>query len=98
MFGAMKRLIRPGDVSYDVGANVGLYARFMADVFGAAQVFAFEPMRDNSELLTANAKLSTTNASKIRVLKLALGDRDDQELLQVDDMMSASAVLDRVAG
>jgi FkbM family methyltransferase len=95
MLGYLKHLTRPGDVAYDIGANVGLYARFLAS-FGAGQVIAFEPMRDNVELLQANVALAGADASKLRVECLAVGDKDGEELLQVDDVMSATASLDRL--
>jgi len=95
MLGYLKHLTRPGDVVYDIGANVGLYARFLAR-FGAGQVMAFEPMSENIELLRANVALAGPDASRIRVLTLAVGDKDGNELLQVDDVMSATASLDRL--
>ena len=40
MLGAMQRLIRPNDIVFDVGANLGLYVRFMVQRFGAGKVIA----------------------------------------------------------
>ncbi len=96
VFGALQRLVRPGDVVYDVGANVGLYARFLVQAFGASKVFAFEPMRTNIELLEKNIALEPAAAGRVSVITFALGDSDGEELLQVDDVMSASASLDKV--
>lgn len=98
IFGAMQRLTVPGDVCYDVGANVGLHTRFLATVFQAGKVISFEPMSANFELLQINAELDRNAAQRIRIYHMALADTDGEELLQVDDMMSASAVLDRVTG
>src|SRR5262245_10603555 len=47
MLCALRRLISPGDIVFDAGANIGMYARFMIQQFGAAKVFAFEPMNQN---------------------------------------------------
>src|SRR5215212_4080112 len=55
--GMFNRLIRPGDVVYDIGANIGLYTRVMVQWFEAGRVIAFEPMRENIELLQANIAL-----------------------------------------
>jgi FkbM family methyltransferase len=96
VFGGLQRLVRPGDVVYDVGANLGLYTRFLVTAFGASRVLAFEPMRNNIELLKKNIAIDPAAASRVSVYELALGDTDGEELLQVDDVMSASASLDRV--
>lgn len=98
MFGIFKRLIQPGDVVYDVGSNIGLYARFLVRCFGAGQVVGFEPMTENFELLSLNVRHDPIVAARVRVLKVALGDTDGQAALQIDDISSASAVLDSVTG
>jgi FkbM family methyltransferase len=52
-------LLRPGQVFVDVGANIGYFSVIAASVVGqAGAVFAFEPGRDNAELLRANAALN----------------------------------------
>jgi FkbM family methyltransferase len=51
---ALGRILRPGDIAWDVGANVGVYTVRMAERVGAAgQVFAFEPSPLNLERLQA---------------------------------------------
>src|ERR1700680_777075 len=41
-FAMLRRIVRPGDVVFDVGANVGLYSRYLVNTLGAGRVFAFE--------------------------------------------------------
>jgi FkbM family methyltransferase len=49
---ALQRAIRPGDVVWDVGANVGLYTGVFARLVGPeGKVFAFEPSCENVDLL-----------------------------------------------
>lgn len=96
--GYLKRFVRPGDVAYDVGANIGLYSRFLADVCDAGRVVAFEPMSDNLDLLRRNIEIDPKARERVRVVDAALGDADESASLQIDDVMSASAVLDRVSG
>jgi FkbM family methyltransferase len=96
MLGYLKRLVRPGDVVYDIGANVGLYTRFAAR-FGAGHTVAFEPMSANIELLRRNIALAR-DGGKFELMELAVSDRDGEELLQIDSVMSATATLDRVGG
>lgn len=45
--------IRPMDVVLDLGANIGIFARFASDM-GASKVYSFEPTMQNFELLLLN--------------------------------------------
>jgi FkbM family methyltransferase len=92
-----KRLLAGREVAYDIGANIGYYTRPLVKVCGAKQVIAFEPMSENLELLRKNVELGGIEAN-VRVLDLALSDRDGEEALQIDDMSGGSAVLDSVTG
>jgi FkbM family methyltransferase len=96
-FGMFARLIRPGDVAYDIGANIGIYSRVMHQWFGAARVIAFEPMRDNFALLQRNIALGLLQPI-ITPHRIALSDADGEEQLQIDDMSSGTAVLSSVSG
>lgn len=96
VLGGLRALIRPGDTVYDIGANIGLYARFMAH-FGAARIVAFEPMSENRPLFEANMRLGGI-AGRVTLLPLALADKDGQESFQIDRVTTGSAALDRVTG
>lgn len=95
MFGALRRLTRPGDVAYDVGANIGMYARFWTRVFGAGRVVAFEPMTENRAMLIENLRLGGIQ-DRVDVLPFALGDADGEEALQLDRLSTGTATLDRI--
>lgn len=90
------RVIRPGDVVYDVGANIGLFTRVFIHWFGARYVVAFEPMTGNLDLLRDNVALGSLQP-QVDVTPVALSDHDGIEELQIDDMMSGSAVLNSVS-
>ncbi len=60
--------LRPDDVFYDLGANLGLYACLAADVLDTT-VVAFEPHPKNADRLARNAEL---NGSKVAVHRVAL--------------------------
>lgn len=49
----VKKLIRPGDIFVDVGANLGYYS-LLAARFGASHVYAFEAQPSTYELLGKN--------------------------------------------
>lgn len=97
LLGALQRLVRRGDVAYDIGANIGLYSRMMAQCFGASRVYAFEPMENNRTILAENLKLGGC-ASRVEIIPFALGHEDGVSDFQVDDITSGSGTLDAVAG
>lgn len=62
--------LRPDDVFYDVGANLGLYSCLAADVVNGP-VIAFEPHPANADRLEANAAV---NRADVSVFRQALAD------------------------
>jgi FkbM family methyltransferase len=96
MLGALKRFVKPGDVVYDIGANIGVYCRFLIQRFEASQVYAFEPMSSNQAQLQRNLALGAGCAGKVRVMRYAVGDEDGTADFQVDDISSHSGSLDAV--
>mgnify|MGYP000078783382 CR=1 FL=1 len=83
--------LRPDDVFYDVGANLGLYACLAADVV-TEPVAAFEPHPDNADRLEANADL---NGAAVSTHRCALADATgDAELeIALDKVGSAGHAL-----
>ena len=72
---ALTSTLRPGDVFYDVGANVGLYAISMAKIVGAGgQVVAFEPETRACARLRENIALN--GPVNIRIVRKALGEEN----------------------
>lgn len=65
-------VLRSDDVFFDVGANIGIYAAFAAQVVHEGQVVAFEPFPPNVEVLRRNAEL---NGDRIDVHGVALSNR-----------------------
>ena len=95
MLGAMQRLIRPNDIVFDVGANLGLYVRFMVQRFGAGRVIAFEPMSQNQALLYQNIRLGNCQ-DRVQIVATALADYEGMDEFQTDDISSASGTLNVV--
>ena len=55
----IERYFKPGDVMYDIGANIGLYALFAAKYMrGNCKVYAFEPEALNHARLSRNIYLN----------------------------------------
>jgi FkbM family methyltransferase len=97
MMGALTRLLSPGDIVYDIGANIGLYSRFLIQRFHASKVYAFEPMSQNRPQLARNLQLGGC-AGQVVVLPFAVADEDGTTTFQVDDVTSFSGTLNAVTG
>jgi len=54
--------LEDGDVVFDVGANIGLFTLFARRKCPAAQIYSFEPLPPNFELLRANVTRHNANA------------------------------------
>jgi FkbM family methyltransferase len=68
-------LLRPGDVVYDIGANIGWYSLLAARVVGpAGSVLAFEPSLENA--LVARQNAAVNRLANITVIAAALTDED----------------------
>ena len=70
------------DVYWDIGANVGLYAIYVAK-FRSCRVLAFEPEAQNYALLIENLVLNGIDSDRMLAGSLALGDRPGLGSLQV---------------
>jgi FkbM family methyltransferase len=72
---AYLELLRPGDVVYDVGANIGWYSLLAARTVGASgSVLAFEPSLENALLAQQNAAVN--GFANMTVVPAALTDRE----------------------
>ena len=94
---ALEELIPPRGVFYDLGANIGLYARHVARVCEVSRIVAFEPWGPNIELLRRNLALGDIE-SLVTVVQAAVADREGELEFQVDDVQSTSGTLDAVTG
>ena len=68
----LRAVVQPGDVVWDVGANVGIYTILAADLVGAlGMVFAFEPHAPSLCTLVENVALNEYQ-DRVKVLASAL--------------------------
>ncbi|MDE1975480.1 MAG: FkbM family methyltransferase, partial [Patescibacteria group bacterium] len=73
-FSAMKKLVRPGDIAFDVGANTGTISSFLAKlVTSSGKIYAFEPFPETYRKL--RLAISLNNINWIETYQLALTDR-----------------------
>jgi len=87
----LESTFQPGDVLYDVGANVGAYS-FVADAVAAGRAFvcAFEPGSATFAALAANIRLNGASA-RIVPLQLALGARTELTTLHYSSPRAGAA-------
>jgi len=97
MLGGLQRLVKKGDVVYDIGANIGLYSRFILQKFGASRICAFEPMESNRLLLAENMTIAGCD-ERVSIFQCAVGNEDGAVEFQIDDLTSNSGALDAVTG
>jgi FkbM family methyltransferase len=76
LLAAALELIRTGDQTWDIGANVGLFSFAAAACAGpSGRVVAIEPDTQLVELLRRSARLQSASQSSVDVLPVAVSDR-----------------------
>jgi len=69
----MSRLLRPGMVVWDVGANAGFYSLAFSRLVGdAGKVYAFEPFAENTTNLLTHLRLN--NIKNTQIVQAALAE------------------------
>lgn len=72
----IRQCVQPGEVFYDIGANIGLYTLMAACRVGASgMVYAFEPHVANVQSLMHNLGLNNVSG-QVKVLSCALHDTE----------------------
>lgn len=70
----LRKIVRPNDIVFDVGANLGWYALNAAQVVGSSgKVYAFEPNPAVANWASENCRLN--HLSNVRIEKIALSDK-----------------------
>jgi FkbM family methyltransferase len=82
--GIVRKIVRPGDVVLDIGANIGLVTLQMASIVGAeGHVFAFEPIKRLSALMSRSA--AENHFENVTVHNVALSDLTGSGSMKVAD-------------
>ncbi len=72
---AFERLVEPGSVVYDIGANVGYFSLLASVLAGPkGQVTAFEPLPRNIRYLMRHVQIN--HLENVRVIEAAVSDHD----------------------
>jgi FkbM family methyltransferase len=81
-FVVISRLVKPGDHVIDVGANYGVYMKFLSDLVGdAGMVSSVEPIPSTFEIISSNAR--RLRLKNVRLLNYAFSDRNDDALMEI---------------
>lgn len=94
---ALRAFVRPTDIVWDVGGNIGLYARWLATHLAARHVYTFEPMSENLGELDYNIRNGGV-ADRVTIIPWALSDVDGDVNFQIDDIQGASGTICTVSG
>lgn len=71
----LRKLIVPGMICWDIGANIGFYTCLLSMLVGAdGKVVSFEPATTTRQMLEGNVQLNRMN--NVEIVPLALGARD----------------------
>ena len=81
----LRKILLRGAVAVDVGANIGIYSKFLSRCVGpTGLVHSFEPSPDNFKRLSA----ATRDLSNVRLTQAAVGERSGQTKLYVSDKLN----------
>lgn len=80
--GAVRSLVRSGQTVIDIGANFGLYTRFLSEAVGPeGRVFAFEPTRDMFRVLESSCR--SLRLDNVVTCRLALSDSCGEAIVRI---------------
>ncbi len=69
-----KKIVKPGDVVFDIGANVGFYALLASQLVGpSGKVIAFEPLNKNVSYIRRHIKIN--NLDNVSIIEAAVADK-----------------------
>ncbi len=71
----VRLLVSKGACAVDVGANIGIYSRYLSDFVGSVgKVFSIEPIPETSQIL--DASIRKLHLGNVRIFTNAVSDRD----------------------
>jgi len=81
-FAIIAKLVKPGDRVIDVGANYGVYMKYLSDLVGdTGVVYAVEPVPSTFDIISSNvARLGLMN---VRLLNYAFSDQNAEAVMEI---------------
>jgi FkbM family methyltransferase len=88
----LSRLIREGDVVFDIGANIGQSACRYSKLAGSTgKVFSFEPVKSNFQLLNKMKKI--LRLKNVATFNLAIGENSGIACIYIPIMKNSNIVV-----
>lgn len=84
-FAVIEKLVKPGELVIDIGANYGVYMKFLAGLVGKdGLVVSVEPIPDTFAILSSNAK--KLDLKNVKLLNNAFSDRKEEMVMEIPTM------------
>lgn len=74
---------------FDIGGNIGQFARMIHNILPAASIYSFEPLEDCYKQLQSNMR----DASNFKAFNFALGDKDTEMDIYRNEYSPSSSLL-----
>ena len=79
---ALKLLVKRGAVAIDIGANYGLYTRFLSEISGInGHIYSFEPVPETYKILFYN--INQIGLKNVTVYNMAASDKDGEAYITI---------------
>src|SRR5215467_1853209 len=89
---AILRFVHPGDIVYDVGANLGYVALSLSKQVGpSGKVAAFEPVPQNLRFLREN--IESNQLANIEVFDVAVSDTEGEALIRITENLAMASLI-----
>jgi FkbM family methyltransferase len=92
------KLIKPGDVIFDVGANIGWYTLNILLNAPGSNVYSFEPIKSSHDLLIKNLALNGQNTDRVYNFGFSDENKSIKFYFDIDCAMASSMVNLRESG
>ena len=85
-FAVIAKLVKPGDHVVDIGANYGVYMKFLSDLVGdSGIVYCVEPVPSTFDIISSNA--TRLKLSNVRLMNCAFSDRSADAIMEVPRLL-----------
>ena len=78
----VRHLVNPGDYVVDIGANIGIYTKFLSELVGShGRVYSIEPIPFTFEILCSNVK--KLRLKNVELINYAISDTNGNVIMEI---------------